>query len=325
MNAELLNQRNHAIAAATAVLPGSVPYANIRPINVSERFDGQTLFDAVCQSHPHIGAAQWHEWFAAGDVLRDGQVVGPEQPVRGGQQYQHLFPDTVEPDVDPNIRIIYEDDELVVADKPAPLPMHPSGRFNKNTLISILGYVYLGERLLPAHRLDANTTGVVVLSRTPDAARHLQRQFDGNQVSKSYLARCHGHPAIDSFSCNAMISKQRGPGGLRTTVPKDGQAAQTNIVVLDRIGDGTSLVEARPITGRTNQIRVHLWHQGHAICGDQSYLPDRVLGKSQTRQIDDPPMCLHACEIQFRHPSDNQPISFISENTPATLGWMKQA
>ncbi len=310
---EMLQQRNDAIAVATQVLPGSIPYDNLRPINVSQRFDGLTLMQTVCQAYPHIDQHQWNEWFAAGHILFDGQVVSPTRTVRGGQQYMHLFPGTVEPDVNASIQVVFEDNDLVVVDKPAPLPMHPSGRFNKNTLIWIVRSVYQGERLRPTHRLDANTTGMVVLARNAEAARNLRKQFDAGTIKKTYLARCIGHPPDDHFVNETPIGRQRGTAGRRVT-DANGKPATTLFVVLQRSDDGTSEVLAQPITGRTNQIRIHLWQSGFPIYGDPMYLPDGKLGQRQTRRPTDPVMHLHAHCLQITHPTTGQPIEFKSNS-----------
>ncbi|QDT11663.1 Ribosomal large subunit pseudouridine synthase A [Planctomycetes bacterium K23_9] len=321
MNTTILEQRNDAIALATKVLPGSIAYHNIRPINVSQRFDGQTLLDVVVTSHPQIDRQTWLDWFAQGHILQGETPVEPNRRVRGGQQYDHLFPDTIEPDVDANIRVIYEDSDLVVVDKPAPLPMHPSGRFNKNSLTSILSSVYDGERLLTGHRLDANTTGVVLFLRNKDAARIVQSQFDAGQVAKTYLARCWGHPADDTFVCEAPIAREPGRAGRRVVDVQTGLPSKTEFSISTRHPAGTCDVVAKPLTGRTNQIRIHLWHSGYPICGDPTYLPDHQLGVTQTRRLQDPPMCLHAAGLQLNHPRTGAAIEFRSQRTPQTLNW----
>ncbi|NND98214.1 MAG: RluA family pseudouridine synthase, partial [Pirellulaceae bacterium] len=244
-------QRNRLIAQLVGRLPGSIPYDNLRPVNVAGRFDGQTLFDVMTQSHPHISCQRWHQLFRLGRLQLDGVPVNEDQVVRGGQQYQHLFPNTVEPDVNAAIEIIWEDDSLVVVNKPAPLPMHPSGRFNLNTMTSLLQSVYPNVRLHPAHRLDANTTGVVVFSRDQEVARQIQQQFINGDVRKVYLVRCHHHPPDDAMTCDRAIGRARGQTGMRSIDPC-GQTARTEFRTIRRCHDGTSLLHAYPVTGRTN-------------------------------------------------------------------------
>jgi RluA family pseudouridine synthase len=218
---------------------------------------------------------------------------------------------TSEPDVNAAIRILHEDDALVVIDKPAPLPLHPSGRYNRNTLQFILNRVYHPQKLRPMHRLDANTTGVVVFARTRHYAGQLQSQFASGDVEKLYLARIQGHPPDDEFSCNAAIGSNTTELGGRA-IETEGQAARTEFRILNRLTDGTSLVEAKPITGRTNQIRVHLWHLGWPVVGDQAYLKNRQIGTTQTHRIDDPPLCLHSHRISFVHPLTGERVTFES-------------
>jgi 23S rRNA-/tRNA-specific pseudouridylate synthase len=125
--------------------------------------------------------------------------------------------------------------------------------------------------------------------------------FQTNQVNKHYLARVHGWPADDSFSETAAIGPGPSADGLRRLDPA-GLPAETHFVVRQRFADGTALVEAQPITGRTNQIRLHLWHAGHPIVGDAAYLLDRRLGHNASQSTAESPLCLHAWRLSFPQP-----------------------
>ena len=234
------------------------------------------------------------------------------QQVRSGERYLHRMPATSEPDVNVSIRVLYEDEAIVVLNKPAPLPMHPSGRFNRNTLQSIMNQVYHPQKLRPIHRLDANTTGIVVFARTRHFARLLQPQFASGSVRKRYLTRIQGLPPEREFACNAPIGTGTTELGARA-IEEQGSAARTEFSVIHQFADGTSLVEARPITGRTNQIRVHLSHLGWPVCGEQSYLANQRLGDTQTHRVSDPPLCLHALGISFIHPLTGIAATFECE------------
>ena len=295
--AETLQQKQAAVAEAIDPLPGSMPYDNVRPLNVPERFDRQTLIDFLDGFHPHIGRDAWRSLCDEGRIVHRGVQARPERTVRAGERYEHLTPAMVEPDVNADIRILYEDDHLIVVDKPAPLPMHPSGRFNRNTLVHILNVVYAPLRPRAAHRLDANTSGVVVFSKTRSVAARVQPQFESGTIEKRYVARIHGHPEAEQFECTAPIgTNTTGVGGRR--IDPDGQAARTEFVVRQRDTDGTSLIYCYPKTGRTNQIRLHLWHLGFPIVGDPLYQPDGNMGEQQTLTPSDPPMQLLAESIQ---------------------------
>lgn len=310
---ELLMDRRAAIHRVTNPLPGSVTYDNRRPVNVPARFAGQTLLDFLSEWHPQIDRETWQQKILDGHLLRvkrkSEERVAPDVIVREGERFEHLIPATIEPPVNADIDVLYEDDCLVVVNKPAPLPMHPCGRFNRNTLQYILNEAFPDRYLRVAHRLDASTSGVTVLCQTRDVARFVQPQFENRTVKKGYVARVQGHPADDEFSCSAAISAEPGDNGLRT-IQKNGLPAETYIKTLERFADGTSLVEARPVTGRTNQIRAHLWHLGFPICGDPLYLPNENLGSGKTPGINEPPLCLHSRSIQFVHPVSNEPVTY---------------
>lgn len=307
-----IETREAAICEHVTPLPGSVPYDNERPLSVPARFDGLSLIDFLTSYHPHISREEWEQTVLAGHIMLNHRPVGLDRIVRGGERYAHILPGWVDPPVNADIRIVHDDDALTVINKPAPLPMHPSGRFHRNSLESILNHVFHPLKLRPAHRLDANTTGVVVLSKTRYVAREVQPQFEQQTVRKVYLARVHGHPAWDRTLCEASIANQPGECGGRGIDP-DGLPATTEFEVLERLEDGTSLVRALPRTGRTNQIRIHLWHLGHAIAGDPLYRRDGSFGQQQTLTPDDEPMCLHALEVTIQHPSTNESVTYRAD------------
>ena len=307
--ARVIERRHHEIAEFTRPLPGSQPYENRLPLNVSGRFDGETLINYLAAQFPHIEQQHWLDEIDAGLVVLNDQPVTPDRTVRPGEQYEHIFPDTVEPDVSPDIRIVHEDDALVVVNKPAPLPMHASGRFNRNTLVDILNEVYKPQRLRPAHRLDANTSGVVVLTRTRKFASALQPQFEQGEINKRYVARIYGRLKEPMTSNDCPISNQPGPVGSRV-VDADGLPSRTEFRELVCFDDDTSLVEAIPITGRTHQIRLHLWDLGVPIVGDSVYLRGGEMGDVQTVDIAAPTMCLHSQSITLQHPLTNEVVTF---------------
>lgn len=324
-----LSGRQSTLQKITNPLPGSSPYENERPLNVPARFDGWTVLDFLCGILGHIPREQWQRVCDEGRLRKRAAVTnranGPREMtfvaafddiVRAGDRYVHFTQSMAEPEVNVDIRILYEDDAVIVVHKPAPLPMHPCGRFNRNTLQFILGELYDPQSPRPAHRLDANTTGLVLFSRTRHFAKRLQQQFErhgSDGIEKQYLARVQGHPVADEFECRIPISDEPGLAGSRTTDPNDGLDAHTDFRVLSRFADGTSLLKVIPLTGRTNQIRVHLWHLNHPICGEQTYLPDGILGASQTMSVAAPPLCLLAQRIAFTHPMTGERMTFEAD------------
>ncbi|MBL9177721.1 MAG: sulfurtransferase [Verrucomicrobiaceae bacterium] len=303
-------QRHAAIRAATTPLPGSVPYDHERPLHIPAVCDQKTVVDAFDHVMPHIGREVWLQTAQNGRLKdKDGRPVAADHLVRAGEHYLQHTPAQREPDVNADIRVLFEDEAILVLNKPAPLPVHAGGRFNRNTLQHILDLVWHPLRPRSVHRLDASTTGVMVLCKTRHFARLVQPQFERGEVEKVYLARVQGHPPQDAFTCDAPVSAEAGKLGARS-VEAGGLEAKTEFRVLKRDAGGTALLEARPVTGRTNQIRIHLWHLGHSIEGDAAYLAGGGLGETQTLSAGDPPLCLHAWKLAFTHPLTRERMMF---------------
>jgi RluA family pseudouridine synthase len=310
--AETIRLREQTLAGLTDPLPGKGPYESGRPLNVPARYDRLTVLEMLSQWHDHLSRAYWASECAAGNILCDGQKLGSDVIVRAGMRLEHRLPGVTEPDVARDVKWLYEDEAIVVLSKPAPLPVHPCGRFNRNSLTAWLNQMYGQQKLRPAHRLDANTTGVIVFSRTKEVARNLQPQFETGEVIKSYLALVQGTPNQQEFTCTEPIGWVPGASGSRAVDPEDGLPARTDFKLL-RAGE-QSLIECRPASGRTNQIRIHLAHLGLAIVGDPVYSA-KPKGQSEptaTREIADHPMCLHAWKLTFRHPTSGELVSFES-------------
>lgn len=308
--AERIATRHAALQRVTHPLPGSVPYENRRPIRIPGEHDGKCILEVVTSLFAHMPEDEWRGLLERGRVIDpQGRPASPDQIVRAGEEWVRVFPGTVEPDVNAAIEVLHEDEAIVVLNKPAPLPMHSCGRYHRNTLVHFLHEAWHPEKPRPAHRLDANTSGVVVCARTRHFAKLLQPQFARGEVEKVYLARVHGHPAEDEFVVDVAISEDACGLGARE-ITEEGLESKTAFRVIRRDEGGTALLEARPLTGRTNQIRIHLWHAGHPIVGDPVYLPVGQRGVTQTLSVEDPPMQLHAWRLTFRHPLSGERVTF---------------
>jgi UPF0176 protein len=306
-------KRHIAIMRAITPLPGSQPRDNFKPVNVPEDCDGKTLLQTLCRIVAHVPPSYWEGECARGLLVNlKREVISATQIVRAGERYLHRFSGVTEPDVNGHVEILQEDEALIVLNKPAPLPMHAGGRFYRNTLQHILNEAYHPQKPHPAHRLDANTTGIVLVTRTRHFAGKLQPQFAKGQIKKLYLVRVQGQPPENVFSCDAPISGESGKLGSREVDFESGLESRTEFRILKNNADGTTLLEARPLTGRTNQIRIHLWHLGFPVCGDSVYLPGKKTGDTQTLGIGDSPLCLHAWKISFTHPLTKKPMEFTA-------------
>jgi UPF0176 protein len=308
--AQILHQRNQAIRAATHPLPGSVAAETLRPLRVPQECDGLSVLATFCRLLEHLPAGYWEEECRAGNLLDSRhQVLAGTQIVHAGERLLHRLPQTIEPAVNGDVTVLHEDEALIVLNKPAPLPMHAGGRYTRNTLQQILNTIYRPQKPKPAHRLDANTTGLVIAARSRHFAGRLQGQFAQGQVRKTYLVRVHGHPPVDELLCDAPIGRQILEAGTREVAP--GDSATTAFKVLRRLPDDTTLLEARPLTGRTNQIRLHCEFLGFPVVGDAAYGSEDGSPR-QTLDLDEPPLCLHAWKLEFLHPVSGEAISFTA-------------
>jgi len=310
--AALLQRRNLAIREAMHPLPGSTPADLLRPLRVPQECDGLAVLATFSRLLGHLSTEYWEAQCRAGYLLDSKhQVLDAADIVHAGDRLLHRQPQTIEPEVNGDVTVLYEDEALLVLNKPAPLPMHAGGRYTRNTLQQALNTVYQPQKPKSAHRLDANTTGLVIAARNRHFAERLQNQFAEGSVGKIYLVRAQGHPIEDQFRCDAPIGRETRASGTREVDEREGDDATTLFKVLQRLPDGSSLIEARPLTGRTNQIRIHCAFLGYPVMGDTAYCGGNALPRL-TKEVGEPPLCLHAWQISFSHPASGAAMTFTA-------------
>jgi 23S rRNA pseudouridine1911/1915/1917 synthase len=246
----------------------------------------------------------------------------PSLTVVPGGEVTIFFPEVVEPDVPAMPRTIHEDDAILVADKPAGLLVHPTHSCLKNNLVHLLRAEHPGVPLALAHRLDRDTSGVIVLTKTVDAARALAAQFEKREIEKTYLAAVHGRvrPLQGTIDAPLGVSRSLQVIFRRSTDGQKAQHAETRFRTLGR-GPSASLVMLTPRTGRRHQLRAHLAAIGHPIAGDRLYgLSDRdflkhlrgVLNEDARRALLADRQLLHAHRLRLRHPATGRLVTFTS-------------
>ncbi|WP_134724900.1 RluA family pseudouridine synthase [Paracoccus luteus] len=197
-------------------------------------------------------------------------------------------------------RLIHDDDQILVVDKPAGLLSVPGrGEDRADCLIARLRAAF--PTVLLVHRLDLDTSGVMVFALTPHAQRHLNQQFERRQVKKSYVARVHGRMDRPTGTVEAALIVDWPNRPRQMIDPENGRPARTDWRVI-RASDDETRVRLFPLTGRSHQLRVHMQSLGHPILGDPLYASGAA--------ADHPRLMLHAETLRLRHPDSNVTMTF---------------
>jgi 23S rRNA pseudouridine1911/1915/1917 synthase len=287
--------------------------AFVAPLRAAVPFElgGERLDRVLAQLFPQYSRNRLQAWLDEGHIRIEGRA-GPlerNRPVTGGEQV------VVEPPALPSaqapqaqrmaLKIVYEDGELVVIDKPAGLVVHPGAGQPDGTLLNALLAHAPSVAGVPragiVHRLDKDTTGLIVVAKTVTAQTSLVRQLAERTMRRVYLALVQGDPPASGV-IDAPVGRDVR-ARVRMAVTHHGKPARTAYRVLERFGHA-ALVECRLDTGRTHQIRVHFQHIRHPLIGDTVYRRGTRGGISFGRQA------LHACELTLVHPGKNTPMTW---------------
>lgn len=282
----------------------------VPPARAGERLDA-----FLASRFPYRSRTQWSSMIRHGRIRLNGKVARPGRSLRVGDRIEYVPDPRPEPRVSTAVQILLEDDSMLALSKPANLPVHPSGRYFRNTLLLQLlearGEALDATDLRIVHRLDRETSGLILFGKGKKATAALAQQFEMRTVRKRYLAIVHGVPREDRFLIDAPIGRDpASPVRKAMTVLPGGVDARTSCVVLRR-GPDHALVLARPHTGRLHQIRVHLRHAGHPVLGDKVYgldprlfvrFVEGTLSDQDRRTLAWNRQALHAWKLSFHHP-----------------------
>lgn len=303
-------------------------------VSVSDAQAGQRLDRVLTESLEAFSRSRLKGLIESGQVTRNDEVCRqPALKVSVGDQLVVTIPAAV--DAVPlgqamDLRILFEDSHLLVLDKPAGLVVHPAPGNPDGTLVNALiahcgdGLTGIGGVKRPGivHRLDKDTSGVMVAAKTAEAHAALVTQFSDRTVDRAYRALVWGRPMPPIGEIEGPIGRHPKNRKKMAVVTRGGKAALTRYRSLESYGDGlATLIECKLETGRTHQIRVHLTHRKHPLIGDPAYgrpggrraLP-KALDSDETAILTEfPRQALHAFRLGFTHPDTGQHIDFETE------------
>jgi 23S rRNA pseudouridine1911/1915/1917 synthase len=252
----------------------------------------------------------------------DGRRARPSAAVRAGEVIVIRRPAPLEPEVPRWFHVLHEDASVLVIDKPAGLPMHTTAKFWRNTLTALLRELYPDERMDVAHRIDRETSGVLLVARGPEVASFLTRAFARRAVDKTYLALVKGAPP-DEGAIDLPLKLLDTPSRVMMGPARAGEGlpALTRYRVVRRF-PSHALCEASPETGRQHQIRVHMAAIGHPIVGDKLYGAGEALFMRSCDEGVTPELlaafdglarhALHAHRLTFPHPETRRDMTVES-------------
>lgn len=300
--------------------PGCDPRSIILTFPVAPEHAGQRLDRFIQHRIPRLSRTRAQEVVRACAYRSDGTRRRASERVRAGETVLLVRPPFEEPDVPLHFDVLYEDQEIVAIDKPAGLPVHPSATYHRNTLTRLLRERFGDAVPQIAHRLDRETSGLLLCGRTRAAERALKLDFENRRVSKRYLAIVRGVMPDDRGRIELPMDRAREGLHLLMEVTAEGEGypAVTHYRVVARRRDAT-LVALAPQSGRQHQLRVHLSAHGFPIIGDKLYGPEGSqpfldyietgLTDGLLARLGHHRQALHAYELEFLHPATGQAMT----------------
>jgi 23S rRNA pseudouridine1911/1915/1917 synthase len=320
-----------------------VPMTEQRSAILSAELAGLRLDAALARVFGEYSRSQLSQWLREGALTVDGRQPKPRTTVQGGEDVRLTIPGAPEPESqaeDIALDVVHADAAIIVINKPAGLVVHPAAGHRSGTLVNALLHLAPELSALPragiVHRLDKETTGLLVVARTPAAQTSLVRQLQQRSVHREYRALVQGLP-ISGGTIDLPIGRHP-VDRKRMAVVSGGRPAVSHYRILTRLRAHT-LLGVHLETGRTHQIRVHLAHIGHPVVGDRTYGanavrgisgPDRPWAVELARRT--PRQFLHAAELRFEHPRTGVALRFEAPLPPdlaaaaawAAAGWSRR-
>ncbi|PJZ85678.1 RluA family pseudouridine synthase [Leptospira harrisiae] len=298
-------------------------------------FTGKTVFVFLTTKFPYHSPEEWNYLLEMGRIQVQGEVAGADRLLREGDSvvYDPIPGRIQEPEVDTSYKVLKETEEFLFINKPGNLPMHPAGRYRTRTLLNLLEETY--PVVIPVHRLDRETSGIVIFAKSEESRTWLQRKFEKREVKKEYLAVVRGRfprpMVLEGFLGKDLNSAIRKKMKFSLEEFSDSKFVATEFIPLETSNSqNLSLVLVRPVTGRIHQIRVSLLYLGYPILGDKLYGPRETmfldfvqtgLSPSLLEELGAERQILHAHSISYVDDRTGESIKVKSDSLKEILSY----
>ena len=284
----------------------------------------EILVDFLVRRFKYLSREDWIEAIATGAIKVNSLRVGADYVLENRDVVSYDRPRSSEPEIDKNYHIVYADEDIIIVEKNGNIPTTESGKYRRNTLINLLEEKEGYRKLYVVHRLDKETSGLILISRKKHIATLLGQQFSEQIPKKKYIAVLRGELFQKEMIVDQPIKKNiplPGRVSIRQIISPTGKPSQTLFKTLKTAG-GLTLVQIEPFTGRTHQIRCHAEFIRYPILGDKLYgrTDQQFLALlNQEAKSEFPPFgiinrqLLHASSLEFRHPSSGEWKRFESD------------
>ncbi|MBU3917671.1 RluA family pseudouridine synthase, partial [bacterium] len=297
---------------------------NMQTFSYTRHDKEETIIDFLVRRFPYQDKESWFECIKVGSIKINDKKVAPHWILKSKDIVGYERQRSMEPEIDDNYNILFLDDFILVVEKSGNIPVSESGRYYKNTLLNILKEKEGYPELFAVHRLDKETSGVILIARTKEVATTLGEQFVKQIPEKLYHAVLIGECKRDQYLVEQPLKKctpEQSQVRIRQGVNPEGKISKTSFIV-EKAYHGLTLAKIKTYSGRTHQIRCHAEYIGYPILGDKLYGQTDDVFLDILKGLCEPVFppfgkidrqLLHASSLSFLHPETKQKMTFMSD------------